>query len=266
MGVLDGHVSLVTGGASGMGLGVVERFVAEGGLVGVIDISEPRLDELRSKFGDSVVCVNGNVASMDDNRRAVDETVAAYGRLDTFIGNAGIFDAFARLVDMEPDRVGPAFDEAFGVNVKGYVMGAHAAAPHLIEAQGSIILTASYASFHPAGGGWLYTPSKHAVAGVIRQLAYELAPKVRVNGVAPGVAPTNMRGVSVLGQGEMDSIHPDTAKALPLQFVPRPEDYASVFMFLANKESSKVMTGSIIVADSGIENRGIGQAAGGLDL
>jgi NAD(P)-dependent dehydrogenase (short-subunit alcohol dehydrogenase family) len=266
MGLLDGHVALVTGGGSGIGRGIVERFVAEGARVGVIDLSKPRLDELSSAFGESVVCVQGTVVSMEDNQSAVDTTVRTFGHLDTFIGNAAIFDAFARLVDIEVDRLGRAFDELFGVNVKGYLLGARAATDSLIESQGSIIFTASYASFHPAGGGSLYTSSKHAVAGLVRQLAYELAPKVRVNGVAPGVAPTNLRGVSALGQGVLESLHPDTAKALPLQFIPEPEDYASVFLFLAKKEFSKMVTGSIVVADSGLENRGLGQVAGGLDL
>ena len=96
MGELDGHVALVTGGGSGIGRGIVERFVAEGARVGVLDLSEPRLDELKGALGDAVVCVPGTVASMEDNQRAVDATVDAFGRLDTFIGNAAIFDAFAR--------------------------------------------------------------------------------------------------------------------------------------------------------------------------
>jgi 2,3-dihydroxy-2,3-dihydrophenylpropionate dehydrogenase len=266
MGELDGHVALVTGGGSGIGRGIVERFVAEGARVGVLDLSEPRLRELEHGLGDEVVCVQGTVTSMDDNERAVATTLERFGRLDTFIGNAAIFDAFACLVDMPAEAVSDAFDELFGVNVKGYLLGAKASAPALIDSRGSMIFTASYASFHPAGGGSLYTASKHAVAGLVRQFAYELAPKVRVNGVAPGVAPTNLRGVAALGQGLLESLHPDTAKALPLQFVPEPPDYASVYLFLARKESSSMITGSIVVADSGIENRGLSQVAGGLDL
>ena len=265
-GDLNGHVALVTGGGSGIGRALVERFVAEGAKVGVLDISEPRLHELEQELGRDVVCVHGTVVSMEDNERVVAETVRAFGRLDTFIGNAAIFDAFAPLVEMPTDRIADAFDELFGVNVKGYLLGAKAAVGPLLESHGSMIFTASYASFHPAGGGSLYTASKHAVAGLVRQLAYELAPKVRVNGVAPGVAPTNLRGVAALGQGVLESLHPDTAKALPLQFVPEPGDYGGVYLFLARKESSKMITGSIVVADSGIENRGLSQVAGGLDL
>jgi NAD(P)-dependent dehydrogenase (short-subunit alcohol dehydrogenase family) len=265
-GQLEGHVTLITGGGSGIGRGVVERFVAEGGKVGVLDLSKARLGELSDQFGDDVVTVEGTVASVEDNERAVRETVSKFGRLDTFIGNAAIFDQFASLRDMPAEKISAAFDELFGVNVKGYLLGAKAAWRPLVESRGSMVFTASYASFHPAGGGPLYTSSKHAVLGLVRQLAYELAPKVRVNGVAPGVAPTNLRGVSALGQGAADSIHPDTAKALPLQEMPESNDYASVFLFLAKRELSPMITGAVIVADSGIENRGLGQPAGGLDL
>jgi NAD(P)-dependent dehydrogenase (short-subunit alcohol dehydrogenase family) len=266
MGWLDGTVALVTGGASGIGRAVVRRFVEEGARVGALDLSAERLDDLRGELGGDVVCVQGDVTSLADNERAVGEVVAAFGRLDAFVGNAAIFDAMTSLAELPGDRLSDAFDELFGVNVKGYLLGAKAALPELVRREGAIVFTASYASFHPAGGGPLYTASKHAVAGLVRQLAYELAPKVRVNGVAPGIAPTNLRGVAALGQGAMPSIMPGTEKALPLQFVPETEDYASLYVLLASKRHSRPVTGAIVVADTGLAIRGLSQVAGGLDL
>jgi 2,3-dihydroxy-2,3-dihydrophenylpropionate dehydrogenase len=266
VGLLEGHVALVTGGASGIGRGVVERFIAEGARVGVLDLNEARLKEIERTHGDRVAAVAGTATSMEDNRRAVDKTLEAFGRLDTFIGNAALFDGFVPLVDIEPERLGPAFDELFGVNVKGCLYGAKAALAPLLESRGSIILTASFASFHPAGGGSLYTSSKHAVLGLVRQLAYEFAPKVRVNAVAPGVAATNMRGLAAFDQGILQSLDPLAHKAMPLQSIPQPEDYAGVFLFLAHRDLSGMITGSVVVADSGIEIRGLSKAAGGLEL
>src|SRR5690606_15774168 len=104
------------------------------------------------------------------------------------------------------ENVSNAFSELFAVNVLAPMLGVRAAMDDLIAAKGSVILTASFASFNAAGGGALYTSSKHAVLGLIRQLAYELAPDVRVNGVAPGVAPTRMQGLGTLGQAETDSV------------------------------------------------------------
>src|SRR5208337_1786381 len=108
--------------------------------------------------------------------------------------NAGIWDSSISLAALPDDRISAAFDELFCVNVKGYLLGAKAAYRELPQTNGCIIFTVSNAVFYPCGGGPLYTASKHAVVGLIRQLAYELAPKIRVNGVAPGAIPTDLRG------------------------------------------------------------------------
>src|ERR1700739_3160210 len=115
MGVLDGQVALVTGGGSGIGRAVVARFIAEGARVGVLDRVPGRAQELRSEFGHAVVAVTGDVSQLGDNKRAVAETVGAFGRLDVFIGNAGVFDSFLSLADFPEATLPEAFDELFGV-------------------------------------------------------------------------------------------------------------------------------------------------------
>src|SRR5580700_2860754 len=99
MGWLDGQVALVTGGGSGIGRAVVARFVEEGARVGVLDRVASRAEELRSAFGDQVIALAGDVTQWADNQRAVAATVDAFGRLDSFIGNAGIFDVYAPLAE-----------------------------------------------------------------------------------------------------------------------------------------------------------------------
>lgn len=88
-----GQVALVTGGGSGIGRAVVARFIAEGAKVGVMDRVAARSDALRGDFGAAVVTVDGDVTRLDDNKRAVAETVRTFGQLDVFVGNAGIFDS-----------------------------------------------------------------------------------------------------------------------------------------------------------------------------
>ena len=131
MGWLDGQVALVTGGGSGIGRAVVARFVEEGARVGVMERVATRAAELRDEFGDRVIGIAGDVAQLADNKRAVAETVRAFGRLDVFVGNAGIFDVYAKLAEFDEERLGQAFDELFGVNVKGCIFGAKAALPEL---------------------------------------------------------------------------------------------------------------------------------------
>src|SRR5271155_6023797 len=133
MGWLDGQVALVTGGGSGIGRAVVARFVAEGAKVGIMDRVMARTEELRADFGPAVVAVAGDVTRLDDNKRAVFETVEAFGRPDVLVGNAGVFDGNARLDEFPEDRLAAAFDEQFAVNVKGCVFGVKAALPELMK-------------------------------------------------------------------------------------------------------------------------------------
>jgi NAD(P)-dependent dehydrogenase (short-subunit alcohol dehydrogenase family) len=256
MGWLDGQTALVTGGGSGIGRAVVERYIAEGARVAVMDRVIGRAEELRARFGDKVIAVAGDVARLDDNKRAVAEAVAAFGRLDIFVGNAGVLDGFVPLADMPEDRLAAACDELFAINVKGCILGARAAMPELTKNRGCMIFTASGAGFTSAGGGVIYTASKHAVVGIVRQLAVELGPQVRVNGVAPGGTMTDLRSVTAFSlEGSSQFAVPGTreriAAANPLQLAMEPEDLAGAYVFLASRENARGITGSILSVDAG---------------
>jgi NAD(P)-dependent dehydrogenase (short-subunit alcohol dehydrogenase family) len=256
VGWLDGQVALVTGGGSGIGRAVVARFIAEGARVGVVDRVPERAAELRSEFGAAVAAVTGNIAQLADNQRAVSETVDAFGRLDILVANAGIFDNFISLADFPEENLAEACDELFGVNVKGCILGAKAALPELLKTEGSMVFTASVAGSNSGGGGPLYTASKHAVVGLIRQLAVELGPRIRVNGVAPGGTMTDLRGLSILQQdGRSQFADPATEERLragnPLQIVLAPGDLAGAYVFLSSRTNARGITGTILTVDAG---------------
>ena len=199
--LLKDQVAVVTGGASGLGRAIVERFVEEGARVAVFDRSAERVEQVVAELGDNVLGVVGDVREMADNKRMVAECVKAFGKLDTLVANAGICDWSKTLVTTSDEALVSAFDEMFSVNVKGYVLAAKAALPELYKSRGQIIFTASNASFYPGGGGVLYTATKHAVVGMVKQMAHEFAPHVRVNGVAPGgIGGSNLAGLSALAQ------------------------------------------------------------------
>lgn len=267
MGRLDGEVVLITGGASGLGRAIVERFLEDGARLTVFDRSAGRLTELAGAYPDHVEGVVGDVRSISDNQRAVEACVARFGKLDCAIGNAGIWDYSMSLDALPVERIDAAFDELFHVNVKGYLNLAKAALPALVRTSGALIFTVSNAGFDPAGGGPLYTASKHAVVGLIRQLAYEFAPAVRVNGVAPGPIDTDLRGPEALGMAgkSIASIDlPGTAgAAMPIGFVPATADYAGGYVFLASRRDSRPATGGVVKLDAGIAVRGIGRASAG---
>jgi len=255
MGWLDGQVALVTGGGSGIGRAIVTRFIQEGARVGVMDRVGARTEKLQAEYGKLVTTIGGDVARLDDNKRAVSTTVDAFGRLDIFVGNAGVFDRAVPLADIPDDQLSAACDELFAVNVKGCLFGAKAALPELQKTGGSMIFTASVAGMNSGGGGAIYTASKHAVIGLIRQLATELAPRVRVNGVAPGGTRTDLRGLAVLGQDDRTHFaDPDVEERLrannPLHMMLEPDDLAGAYVFLASP-SARGMTGTVVTVDAG---------------
>jgi NAD(P)-dependent dehydrogenase (short-subunit alcohol dehydrogenase family) len=260
MGWLDGTVALITGGGSGLGRAIVERFVAEGAKVGVLEINAAKADALRRDFGDAVAITAGDATSLADNQRAVAATVAALGRLDVFVGNAGVWDFGVSLDRLPGEAIDAAFDEVFHLNVKAYLLGAKAAVDALRATKGSIIFTVSNAGFWPGGGGPLYVASKHAVIGLVKQLAYELAPDVRVNGVAPGGMATDLRGPRSLGMAERSwgalPVDRIIERMSPLERPIQAADYTGHYVLLASRANSLTVTGSVHNCDGGMGVRG----------
>ena len=154
------------------------------------------------------------------------------------------------------DKLNQGYDELFGVNVKGCIFGGGAALPELRKTGGSMIFTASVAGLNSGGGGVLYTASKHAVVGLIRELAVELGPDIRVNGVAPGGpidgssrARFTRRGRSVAVR---QSRHRRTAARRQSLTPPlMPDDLAGAYVFLASRRNARGATGSIVTVDAG---------------
>jgi len=264
-GRFDQRVIYLTGGGSGLGRALVERFVAEGAKLSVLDRSAEKNRELRERLGDAVVTTDGDVRDLAAHEAAVAAALARFGRLDVYIANAAIWDGNVTLLDLPPDRIDAAFDEVFGVNVKGALLGAKAAAPSLIASRGAIVLTLSIAALRAGGGGPLYTSSKHAGIGLVRELAYELAPFVRVNAVCPAGMATDLRGPEALGLAAtplMANVDPDAMRsAYPLDFFPTPDDYVGPYLFLASADAS-VTSGTLIEADLGMSARGIRKVSG----
>lgn len=269
-GRLDGEVALITGGGSGLGRAMVDRFIAEGARVAVLDRSAQRLSELSSFHGSAVCTTVGDVRSFSDNERAVADCLATFGKLDTAVGNAGVWDHSVSLVDLPSDRIDDAFDEIMNVNVKGYLLLAKACLRALVESRGNLIFTLSNAAFYPNGGGPLYTASKHAVVGLVRQLAFELAPHVRVNGVAPGAIHTDLRGSTALGQADASiaalDLPTSAGSRMPLGLVPTPEQYAGAFVFFATRGDVVPATGCLLNHDAGLGVRGLFVSNGGEGL
>ena len=264
MQLLKGDVVLVTGGGSGLGLGVARHCRAEGAEVAIFEISADKVRQLREEFGPDALIVQGDVTRLADLQACRDAILERYGRLNAVIGAQGIFDGNIPLMQMPAERLDSLFDEIFHVNVKGYLLTARVFFELLKASQGAMVLTTSTAAYAADGGGLVYSASKGAIRSLVNQLAFEFAPDVRVNGVAPaGIANSQLRGPQALGlDGQKQSDIPKDAflsmfRALSLlQELPTAEDHGPLYAFLASRHN-KIMTGQTVVADQGLLNRAV---------
>lgn len=273
MGWLKGEVAIITGGGSGIGRAVVNRYVAEGAKVVVTDLDGALLKELDAEHGGAVSTLVADARVIEDNKRAVAQAVEVFGKLDIFVANAGMGDRFIELVDIPDDKVADAYQQVFDVNVKGVILSAKAAMKELVRSNGVFIVTLSNSSFYPDGGGVMYISSKHAALGIVRQLGHEWAPWVRVNAVAPGGTKTNIRipeafGLDEDGKPIRAHTHPSNAdseveRVTPLRTHSEPEDHTGAFVLVAARSQSKAMTGTVIESDGGLGVRGLRRVRGG---
>ena len=260
--LLEDHVVLVTGGGSGLGLGVARRALDHGAKLAIMEIVPEKAEALRAEFGDEVLVHEGNCSSLADLEACAGAIGTRFGRLDALIGMQGIFDGNMAIADIPADRLDALFDELFRVNVKGHLLAARVFGALLRESGGAIVLTSSTAALAADGGGAVYSATKGAIMALVQQLAFEFAPLVRVNGVAPaGIAKSQLRGPASLGMdGFRQSDIPEDAFLAKfrsislLQELPGPEDYAIPYLFLASRQNL-IVTGQTWAADQGLLNR-----------
>ena len=171
---LEGKVALVTGAGSGFGLGIAETFAREGAKVAIVDINEAAAKSAAEKIGASAIGLAADVSKAADVNAAVEKTVAAFGKLDIVVNNAGISHRNRPMLEVEEDE----FDRVFAVNVKSIYLFAKAAVP-LMQNQGggAIINVGSTAGLRPRPGLTWYNSTKGAVHTMTKSMAVELAPE-----------------------------------------------------------------------------------------
>ncbi|MBD9725069.1 glucose 1-dehydrogenase [Streptomyces caniscabiei] len=243
MGKLDGRVVLVTGAARGQGEQEARLFRAEGAQVVVADVLDDQGETLAKEIG--ALYVHLDVSREDDWRGAAAAAKGAYGRVDGLVNNAGVL-RFNSLVDTPLDE----FMQVVRVNQVGVFLGIKTLAPEIEAAGGgTIVNTASYTGMTGMAYVGAYAATKHAIVGLTRVAALELARKgIRVNAVCPGAVDTAMTDpgdeVSAEAVGKL------YRKRIPLGRIGRPEEVARLALFLSCADSSYI-TGQPFVIDGG---------------
>ena len=244
-GRLNGKVSIVTGGASGIGLATVRRFVAEGARVMIGDIDGARAEEVAGQLGQDVAALRCDVRSEPDVEALVRASEEHFGRPEVVFANAGI-GSFASVVDTDLAE----WTRVLEVNLVGPMLTIKHAARRM-PAGGSIVLTASLNAVQPARGMSAYCCAKAGLAMLAEVAALELGPRgIRVNSVGPGLVHTPLTDA----MWALPALVADFDENAPLDTTTSPDDVANLVTFLASDESSSI-TGSLHLIDRGAHTK-----------
>lgn len=240
-GRLMDKVALITGGARGQGAAEARLFAAEGATVVITDVLDDEGQATADALGDPVRYLHQDVTRPDEWQRVVDAVVAAHGRIDVLVNNAGIF-----LVKTMNDTSLEEWERVVAVNQTGVFLGMKTVSGPMKDAgSGSIVNISSIAGMRSGANSHAYSATKWAVRGMSKSAAVELASHgIRVNSVHPGVIDTQM--IDALGP-QRNTIH----ERVPLGKLASPDAVARLVLFLASDESD-YCTGHEYVVDGGL--------------
>lgn len=245
MGRFNNKVVLVTGAGSGMGAAFAKAFVEEGAKVVACDISEENVKKVSEELGENVVAVKTDVAKAEDWAKAIEVAHEKFGEVTVLVNSAGIADLTPLEFISEE-----AFRRSIEVNLMSNFYGIKAVIPDMKNASwGRIVNIGSIATIAASGDSPAYATSKHGVGGLTKAAAQGLAKyNILVNAVLPGTIDTPMMdGVKAIGPEAVAYI----CNSIPLKRMARPEEVASLVLYLASEENTYV-DGTEIVIDGGM--------------
>jgi len=247
---MNDRCAVITGAAGNIGAAAAKRLRADGLRVLLVDRDAAGLERQRDALGrDGVHTFVADVTSADDVRAYCTRAAELFGAVDVFFDNAGVEGPSAPVTEF-PDE---GFDRVIAVNVRGVFLGIKYLAPVMRDG-GSIVITSSIAGLMGSGGFVAYTASKHAVIGIMRDAAIDLAPRrIRVNTIHPGFVRGDMMKRILTGRdpgADPDKLMADFTQHTRLGRFVEPDEIAGLVSFLASDDTVMV-TGQTFVMDAG---------------
>lgn len=252
MTIMQGKVCIVTGAAGSIGLASTKLLLKEGAKVMLVGRTEEKLARALKSLkagGDRAGIIRADVSNSQETQNYIHQTVEKWGKIDVLFSHAGISGELKPVTEYPEE----AFDAVMAINIRGTFLACKYALPQMNDG-GSIIITSSIMGVSADPGVCAYATSKHALIGLARCIAKEVAPrKIRVNILAPGPidnefqADIEKRLTKVVGEDGTDMLN----RAIPLGRHGRAEEIAEMVLFLASDQSS-FSTGSIFMADGGM--------------
>lgn len=249
MAMMDGKCCIITGGAGSLGMASAKLLLSEGARILLVDRSPDDLTRAAKTLGgDQVITCAADVTDAAETQTYIERAMEAWGQIDVLFSNAGLSGTNAPITEYPED----IFDSVIDVNVKGSFLALKYAIPHM-SSGGSIIVTSSIMGVQARPNSVGYITSKHALVGMVRCVAREVATQnIRVNILAPGPI-TNEFQATI--EGRMSKMMGIDATAMLDQMIPmgrhaHPDEVARSVLFLASDQSS-FSTGSVFMADGG---------------
>lgn len=252
---LAGKTAIVTGATRGIGRAVAELFARQGANV----IASGRDKQLGSELVDAIkqrggqaVFVQGDISSEQTNEQLVEAALDTYGRLDIVIPNAGML-GLGSVTEVDPNT----WHQTMDTNLNGVFYLLKAAIPELQKDTkgGAIVVTGSIAAHKGFPNHAAYCASKGAVEALVRQVAVDYGPQIRINLVQPGPVDTGLYSDSAVAFPNPDTVLEEVPDSLPMKRIGTPREIAQTVLFLAGEDSSWT-TGSVITVDGGASAAG----------
>lgn len=242
---LNGKRTLITGGTSGIGMATAKQFLAEGARLIITGVNPESITKARAELGSEVLVLAADSASVQAQRELAEAVKSHFGQLDVAFLNAGV--SVWRPIE-EWDEV--AFDQSFGINVKGPYFLVQALLS-VFANPASVILNTSINAHVGAARSSVYAATKAAFLNLSKTLSSELLPRgVRVNAVSPGPVETPLYDKLGIPDAYREQVNKDIAATIPFGRFGKPEEVAKAVVYLASDESAWTM-GTEIVVDGG---------------